>query len=109
MPDQNQQQPQSPSSDVQPQNQPESFGQEVVSTAYKYDGWKMRINAIIYVVFSIIIFFGGLLFSFLLHTFVVLVVAMFPVIILLPMAWYTWRRGRVLSKEGKFSPPWKIN
>ncbi len=69
----------------------------------------MRINAIIYVVFAVIIFLGGLFFSFLLHTFVVLLVAMFPVIILLPMAWYTWRRGKVLSTEGKFSPPWKVN
>jgi hypothetical protein len=97
VPDQNQQQPQ------------EGLGSEIVSTAYKYDGWKMRINAIIYVVFSVIIFFGGLLFSFIFHTFVVLLVAMFPVIILLPVAWYTWKRGKVLSKEGKFSPPWKVN
>lgn len=95
--------------DVQPQNQPEGVGQEVVSTVYKYDGWKMRINAIIYIVVAVIIFFGGLLFSFILHTFVVLLVAMFPVIILVPFAWYTWRRGKVLSKEGKISAPWKVD
>jgi hypothetical protein len=108
-PGQDQQQPQSTPTDVQPQEQQKNFGQEVVSTAYKYEGWKMKINVIIYLVFATIIFLGGVLFSFVFHTFIILMMAMFPVIILLPLAWYTWRRGKVLSKEGKFSPPWKID
>jgi lipopolysaccharide export LptBFGC system permease protein LptF len=96
---------------VPDESQPQSrdgLGNKVVSTVYKVEGWKFRINAIISFIVAAIIMFMAFIFSFIFHTFIIFGIALLPAILLILGAWYEWKRGRVLTTEGKFSLPWKM-
>ena len=78
-----------------------SLGEKMLSTAYKYDGWKMRINAIINVIVAVVFAFIGLVISLIFRTLIGLALVSPIVIICTAGAFYYWKRSKSLVR-GKF-------
>ncbi len=79
------------------QEQQQSFGNKIFSTAYKFEGWNWRLKSISSLIIGIFFILAGIVLTIISKSFNALILSLIGLIVLLG-SWFLWKRSKSLVK-----------